>query len=50
MPQPRKYKTNADRQAAYRARKARKITADQGAPNASLVSRVMAYDKRAQAQ
>lgn len=43
MPQPRKYKTNAARQAAYRARKA---AAEASVPNATLVGRVMAEDAR----
>jgi len=51
MPQPRKYKTNADRQAAYRARKARKeagvVGAVTGDPGAAIVRRVMAADRRA---
>ena len=46
MPQPRKYKTNAERQAAYRQRKAMR---EQGATPAAtaLVQRVMAADKKA---
>ena len=49
MPQPRKYKNNAERQAAYRARKAR---AESAAPPPTtgaehVVARVMAADKRA---
>lgn len=47
MPQPRKYKTNADRQAAYRKRKA---TLEHGSPSptkqmSGIVSRVMAADR-----
>lgn len=52
MPQPRKYKTNAERQAAYRLRKsaaaaARIAAAEQEPPNQALVKRVMAADARA---
>ena len=47
MPQPRKYKTNAERQAAYRARKAaREVGPSPGVT--ALVQRVMAADKKAQ--
>lgn len=53
MPQPRKYKTNADRQAAYRKRKARREALDADrrveVPNQALVSRVMAAAGRAEA-
>ena len=46
MPQPRKYKTNAERQAAYRKRKA--ASASQERPNQAVVARVLAADAKAQ--
>ena len=49
MPQARKYKSNAERQAAYRARKAEKVravTAETRGTRA-LVDRVMASDRAA---
>lgn len=47
MPQPRKYKTNAERQAAYRQRvKARQAGETKG--QTALVQRVMAADAKAQ--
>lgn len=47
MPQPRKYKTNAERQAAYRLRvKAREQGEARG--QSALVQRVMAADAKAQ--
>jgi hypothetical protein len=46
MPQPRKYKTNAERQAAYRLRvKARDAGVTRG--QTALVQRVMEADKKA---
>ena len=54
MPQPRKYKTNAERQAAYRRRKAAAdatrasaVTAAAERPNQEIVARVLAADARA---
>ena len=51
MPQPRKYKNNAERQAAYRKRKAASASAQASAverPNQALVARVLAADAKAQ--
>lgn len=47
MPRARIYKTNADRQRAYRERKAKAERAS--VPNQSLVRRVMKADAKAQA-
>ena len=47
MPQPRKYKTNAERQAAYRDRKR---SAEASQPGAAVVARVMKADKAARGQ
>ncbi len=44
MPQPRKYKTNAERQAAYRERKR---AAEAAKPGAAVVARVMRFEKGA---
>jgi hypothetical protein len=46
MGRPRIYKTNAERQAAYRARKAKAERGDVSVPNQSIVRRVMAAEGR----
>lgn len=47
MPQPRKYDSNAERQAAYRARKAKRAAAAAQTPEQIVVNRVMAADAAA---
>jgi hypothetical protein len=51
MGRPRKYKTNADRQAAYRRRLARGLVNPRGGTpgTRSLVTRVLASDAQAKA-
>jgi len=50
MPQPRKYKTNAERQAAYRARKAASETRSATPGAQSLVKRLVAQDAAVRAR